>query len=674
MLVGITALSFLGMSPQQTFAAKIESSMSVQQSKKITGTIADAQGPIIGATVKIKGTNHATVTDLDGNYTLNVNAGQTIEITYVGYVMKTIKIGNANKYDAILVEDNNNLNEVVVVGYGTMKKSDISGSSVSLGEKAMKGSIITSLDQSLQGRAAGVTAVSTSGAPGTASTIRVRGTATINSNAEPLYVIDGVIFQGGSTSGSGLGFGDKLDNGSASSVSPLSTINPADIVSMEILKDASATAIYGAQGANGVVLITTKRGKAGEAKFSYDGMAAWSRQTKRLDMLNLREFGEYYNDFVAAGIGGLKEDPYYSDISLLGKGTNWQDAIFQTAFQQQHQIAAQGGTEKIQYYISAGYMSQDGTIIGSKFDRLSVRANLDAQLKKWLKVGLSATFTDSNDNLKLTDGAEGIVNFALTSLPEAPIYDVYGNYASFARDNYNIHNPIAKAMEHNNWLNRKKLAGNIYAEVTPIKHLTWRTELGYDLGYSKAEVYNNEINLYNWKEPNESSIQKNNNTFWQLKNYVTYNNTFAKKHSVTAMLGQECWESKWDYTKVRNKKLPSDAVPNPVLGTGTATIGVGFGSAAMASFFTRWTYSYDSRYNATYTYRYDGSSNFGPNNRGLVSIHSLPAGDSLTRSLCKPLQANGSAMVNCVLVGDRLVTPISNRMYGVSTCSRFTPP
>ena len=165
-------------------------------------------------------------------------------------------------------------------------------------------------------------------------------------------------------------------------------------------------------------------------------------------------------------------------------------------------------------------MSQDGTIIGSKFDRLSVRANLDAQLKKWLKVGLSATFTDSNDNLKLTDGAEGIVNFALTSLPEAPIYDVYGNYASFARDNYNIHNPIAKAMEHNNWLNRKKLAGNIYAEVTPIKHLTWRTELGYDLGYSKAEVYNNEINLYNWKEPNESSIQKNNNTFWQLKNYV----------------------------------------------------------------------------------------------------------------------------------------------------------
>ena len=429
LLAGIAALGILGISPQQTYAAQIVNNQAVQQTKKITGSVTDAMGPIIGATVKVKGTSNATVTDMDGNYMLNVSPGQTVEITYVGYITKNFKVGAQNKYDITLVEDNNNLQEVVVVGYGTMKKSDISGSSVSLGEKAMKGSIITSLDQSLQGRAAGVTAVSTSGAPGTASTIRVRGTATINSNAEPLYVIDGVIFQGGNSSGSSLGFGDALDNGSASSVSPLSTINPADIVSMEILKDASATAIYGAQGANGVVLITTKRGKAGEAKFSYDGMVAWSRQTKRLDMMNLREFGDYYNDFVAAGFGGVKEDPYYSDVSLLGKGTNWQDAIFQTAFQQQHQIAAQGGTDKIQYYVSAGYMNQDGTIIGSKFDRLSVRTNLDAQLKKWLKLGLSATFTDSNDDLKLTDGAEGIVGFALTSLPEAPIYDIDGNYA-----------------------------------------------------------------------------------------------------------------------------------------------------------------------------------------------------------------------------------------------------
>ena len=623
-LAGVCSLMLMSYSPQAFALPGLSTPPAVQQAKKVSGVVQDAMGPVIGASVKIKGTGTGVATDFDGKFTLSVNPGATLVVSYIGYVTKEVKVGNQTSLVINLQEDKQLLDEVVVVGYGTMKKSDISGSSVNLGEKAMKGSIISSLDQSLQGRAAGVTAVSTSGAPGTASSIRVRGTATINSNAEPLYVIDGVIVQSSNTSGSSLGFGDALDNGPTSTVSPLSTINPADIVSMEILKDASATAIYGAQGANGVVLITTKRGKAGEAKFSYDGMVAWSRQTKRLDMMNLREFGDYYNDFVASGFGGIKEDPYYSDVSLLGKGTNWQDAIFQTAFQQQHQVSAQGGTEKIQYYVSAGYMNQEGTIIGSEFNRLSVRANLDAQLKSWLKLGLSATFSDSNDNLKLTDGAEGIVGFALSSLPEAPIYDIDGNYASFARENYSIHNPIAKAMEQNNMLNRKKLNGNIYAEITPIKNLVWHAEIGYDIGYSKAEIYNNAIDLPNWKESNESSIQKNNNTYWQLKNYITYNNTFAEKHSLTAMVGQECWESKWDYTRVANTNLPSDAVHNPQLGTGTATINSGFGSSSMASFFTRWTYSYDNRYNATYTYRYDGSSNFGPNNRW-AGFHSAAA-------------------------------------------------
>ena len=623
-LAGVCSLMLMSYTPQASALPGLSTPPAVQQAKKVSGVVQDAMGPVIGASIKVKGTNTGVATDFDGKFTLSVNPGATLVVSYIGYVTKEVKVGNQTSLVINLQEDKQLLDEVVVVGYGTMKKSDISGSSVNLGEKAMKGSIISSLDQSLQGRAAGVTAVSTSGAPGTASSIRVRGTATINSNAEPLYVIDGVIVQSSNTSGSSLGFGDALDNGPTSTVSPLSTINPADIVSMEILKDASATAIYGAQGANGVVLITTKRGKAGEAKFSYDGMVAWSRQTKRLDMMNLREFGDYYNDFVASGFGGIKEDPYYSDVSLLGKGTNWQDAIFQTAFQQQHQVSAQGGTEKIQYYVSAGYMNQEGTIIGSEFNRLSVRANLDAQLKSWLKLGLSATFSDSNDNLKLTDGAEGIVGFALSSLPEAPIYDIDGKYASFARENYSIHNPIAKAMEQNNMLNRKKLNGNIYAEVTPIKNLVWHAEIGYDIGYSKAEIYNNAIDLPNWKESNESSIQKNNNTYWQLKNYITYNNTFAEKHSLTAMVGQECWESKWDYTRVANTNLPSDAVHNPQLGTGTATINSGFGSSSMASFFTRWTYSYDNRYNATYTYRYDGSSNFGPNNRW-AGFHSAAA-------------------------------------------------
>ena len=206
-------------------------------------------------------------------------------------------------------------------------------------EKKMKGSIITNLDQAFAGRVAGVTSMATSGAPGSSTSIRVRGQATINAGAEPLYVIDGVIWNNSNSSGASVGLGDRLGNGSVSSVSPLSTINPADIVSMEILKDASATAIYGAQGANGVVLITTKHGKTGEAKFSYDGMVAWQHQGKRIDMLNLREFAEFYNDMVAQG--GATADATLSDPSVLGKGTNWQDALVETRFER-HLLAHLG--------------------------------------------------------------------------------------------------------------------------------------------------------------------------------------------------------------------------------------------------------------------------------------------------------------------------------------------
>ena len=581
------------------------------QQRNVQGMVTDPNGePIIGASVVVKGTTNGTITDFDGKFTLsNVPEKGIITITYIGYKGQDIPVAGKSTLKVTLAEDTETLDEVVVVGYGTQKKSDVTGSMVSVGAKELKSRPTANVFEAMQGKAAGVD-IRTSDRPGEVGDIFIRGSRSLSASSQPLYVVDGVPLNGTV----GKTHEENLDN-----VSPrggtLESLNPSDIESVEVLKDASATAIYGAQGANGVVLITTKRGRAGEAKFSYDGMMAVSRQTKRLDMLNLRGFGGYYNDFVASGFGGVKEDPYYSDVSLLGVGTNWQDAIFQTAFQQQHQVSAQGGTEKIQYYVSAGYMDQEGTIIGSDFNRLSLRVNLDAQLKKWLKLGLSATFADSNDDIKLADGAEGIVGFALTSLPEAPIYDIDGNYASFARENYSIHNPIAKAMEHNNMLNRKKLSGNIYAELTPVKNLTWHAELGYDIGYSKAEVYNNAIDLPNWKEANESSIQKNNNTFWQLKNYVTYNNTFAEKHSVSAMVGQECWESKYDYTKVANSNLPSDAVHNPMLGTNTPTIGAGFGSSSMASFFTRWTYSYDNRYNATYTYRYDGSSNFGPNNR-----------------------------------------------------------
>lgn len=591
----------------------------------VTGKVTDQTGlPVIGASVIEDGTQNGAITDLDGNYILEVGEGAALTVSSIGYKdIRFTVIPGQTVYNATLQEDSELLDEVVVVGYGTMKRSDLSGASVSVSEDALKGSVISSLDQSLQGRAAGVSAVTTSGAPGSSSSIRVRGQATINANAEPLYVIDGVIVQGGGNSGADFGLADALGNGRVSTISPLSTINPADIVSMEILKDASATAIYGAQGANGVVLITTKRGKAGDAKISYDGMFAVSQQTRRLDMMNLREFAQFYNDLAVVG---EMSDPseVYSDPSILGVGTNWQDAIFRTAYQHQHQLSVSGGTEKVQYYVSGSYMDQQGTIIGSNFNRFSVRTNLDAQLKKWIKLGLNVTFANTNDDLKLADSNQGLIYYSLTTRPDIPIYDLDGNYASIVDEHNTNPNPIGIAMEDDILLNRQKLTGSIFADITPVKHLVWRTELGFDFGWSKAERYKPMLDFGNWtRDTNESSIQNNRNTFWQLKNYLTYSNTWGK-HSVTAMVGHEMWESRYEFASVFNNGLPSDEVHNPALGTGDPSISAGFGSSSMASVFTRETYNYDDRYLLTYTFRYDGSSNFGPDNRW-AGFHSVAA-------------------------------------------------
>ena len=596
--------------------------VSLMAQTRVTGRVTDNTGEgVIGASVMEKGTTNGAVTDLDGNYAISVRQGATLVFSSIGYKEQEIVVAGQSVINVLLLEDTELLDEVVVVGYGTMKRSDLSGASVSMREEDLKSSIITNLDQSLQGRAAGVTAVQTSGAPGSSSSIRVRGQATVNANAEPLYVIDGVIVQGGGNAGADFGLGG-LGNGRVSTISPLATINPADIVSMEILKDASATAIYGAQGANGVVLITTKHGKAGDAKFSYDGMFAVSRQGSRIDMMDLRQFAGYYNDLVEQGLVG--RNAYYADPSILGKGTNWQDEVFRTAFQHQHQISAQGGSDKVQYYVSGSYMDQQGTIIGSNFDRISFRTNLDAQLKEWFKLGVNATYAVTNDDIKLADGQEGVIFYSLSTLPDIPVYDLDGNYSTTVREGYTSANPVALAMLDQNLLNRQKLTGNVYAELTPVNHFTFRSEVGFDVSHSNATTYKPMVNLGGWQRgSNSMSEQNNSSTYWSLKNYLTYANSFGK-HSITAMIGQEAWESRWRHLGASNKDLPSDDIHNLQLATGTPTVNSGFGSSAMASFFTRETYNYDDRYMATYTFRRDGSSNFGPDNRW-ANFHSFAA-------------------------------------------------
>ena len=618
--------------PVMLFVALLCLSFQAIAQTEVKGVVYDGTdgSPMIGVKIMVTGTTTGTITDFDGNYTIKVPQGKTLTFSSVGFKSQTIDPKGRTTIDVTLEEDSKVLNDVVVVGYGTMKKSDISGASVTIGEDAVKGSLITSLDQSFQGRVAGIQATNTSGAPGSSSSIRVRGQATINANAEPLYVIDGVIVQNGgnggqnSQSGSSFGLGDALGNGPVSTISPLATIDPSDIVSMEILKDASATAIYGAQGANGVVLITTKHGKAGEAKFTYNGNFAVNRQQKRLDMMNLREYAGYYNSLVDMG-EIYENNPMLADPSILGKGTNWQDAVFQTALQHSHQVSAQGGTDKVQYYASGSYMDQEGTIIGSNFNRFSFRTNLDAQMKSWLKFGMTAAYSNSNDDLKLADSNEGLIYYSLTTPPNIPIYNVDGSYSSVSQEGYTSPNPIAIAMEDEILLNRQKLNGNFFFDVNPFKFLTWHTELGYDFNWSTSKTYEPTLTLgtYN-RTQNSASQNKSSSKFWSLKNYLTWSQQFDK-HNVTGMVGQELWESRYDWMQISSSGLPSDDVHSPALGDlDSQKFNNGFGSSSMASFFTRWTYSYNNRYNATYTYRYDGSSNFGPNNRW-AGFHSVAA-------------------------------------------------
>lgn len=607
------------------FLALLLSFPSIAQQRRISGTVVDAKdkSAMIGANIIEKGTSRGTVADIDGKFSLEVaSSNSVLIISSIGYKTLEVSVGNRTSLNIEMNEDTELLEEVVVVGYGTMKKSDISGASVSVGEDAIKGSVITNLDQALQGRVAGVNSVMTSGAPGSSVSIRVRGQATINANSEPLYVIDGVIVQGGGYSGSSFGLGSALGNGSTSTISPLSTINPSDILSMEILKDASATAIYGSQGANGVVLITTKRGKAGEAKFTYEGMVGFQRQAARLEMMDLREFAEYSNS-VSAESNTLDSRTEFEDPSILGVGTNWQDAIFRIAPMNQHQISAQGGTDNIKYYVSGSFMNQLGTIIGTEFNRYSFRTNLDSQLKKWLKLGVNAMYSSTAERLGLADSDEGIVNYSLLTPPDIPIYDLDGNYASVVREGYTRINPIAMALDEDILLDRNKLVGSIYADITPLKNLIWHSELGYDISNSKGERFQPAVKYGNWsREKNMSSIQRNNNLFWQLKNYLTYSGS-KDRHNYTVMFGQEMWESSYEYESVSSTGLPSNDVHNPALGS-DPQINAGFGSAAMASFFGRGTYNFDDRYMGTYTFRRDGSSNFGPKNRW-ANFHSFAA-------------------------------------------------
>jgi TonB-dependent starch-binding outer membrane protein SusC len=353
------------------------------QNKQISGTVTDDNGlPLTGATITVKSTRLATTTGAKGQFSINVPAGaSTLVVSYIGMEPKEVAIQGKSEVDVSLKANTSTLGEVVVIGYGTARRSNVTTSISSVSEKDIKNLPVAGADQAIQGKVAGVTVTNNGGQPGGGVSVRIRGITNATGSNEPLYVIDGVQMGGENTTLQQ----NALGGGSGSTTqSALAMINPSDIASIDILKDASAQAIYGSKGANGVILITTKRGRGGEGKIAYDTYFGWQQIPKKLDVMNLNQYATYLNSLVgevrAAG-SGMDSVGEFKNPAVLGPGTDWQDEIYQTGMMQNHQLSFSGGQGKTNYYFSGNYFDQVGTLVETKFRRYNLKFNLDHQIK-----------------------------------------------------------------------------------------------------------------------------------------------------------------------------------------------------------------------------------------------------------------------------------------------------
>jgi TonB-linked SusC/RagA family outer membrane protein len=598
-------------------------------SKLISGSVQDEKGnPLQGASISIKNVKNSTVaTDANGNFVIKVPAAQkAITVSYVGMNPVEIALDGKTNVSVVLKGADSKLGEVVVVGYGTRRRSDVTTSISSISEKDIKNLPVAGIDQAMQGKVAGVTVTNNSGQPGGGVSVRVRGITSVNGN-EPLYVIDGVPIAAQNTSLQQ----NFLGGGSGQTTqSVLATLNPADIASVDILKDASAQAIYGSRAANGVVLINTKRGKSGEGKISYDTYYALQQVPKKLKVMNLQQFARYQNSLLADinGVTGGNQDTVgeFKNPSILGAGTDWQDEIYQTGHIQSHQLAFSGGQGKTNYYFSGGYFDQLGTLIETKFRRYTLRLNVDHQVKSWFKAGISANLSRSNQKIGLSDGFDAVTSTVLYNSPAAPVRDVYGNFITqtiIGGSQFgNPSNPVAIASFRDVRAVNTKAFGALYGELEFTKGLTWRSEFNYDfnLGVNKAyqpfvpnpdPQQNAVINISKLRE------ERNNSMYYAVKNYLNYNANFDK-HAVFATFGHEAQFSEYDYINASRENLQLN-LPSIAAGASgnnsNETIGAGNGRWSMESYFARLSYTFNNKYSINATVRRDGSSSFGPGKR-----------------------------------------------------------
>ena len=597
------------------FLLLLMASTAYSQSRSVTGTVTDeSDSPMPGVNVIIKGTTVGTTTDVNGNYTLQANSGDIIVVSFIGYTAQEIQVANQTRIDLKLQEDVATLQEVVVVGYGVQRRSDLTGAIASVSGEDVRQSITTSFDQALQGRVAGVQITQNTGQPGGAVSMRIRGTTSLTGSSEPLYVIDGIQVGGDAQGIAGFDWQGGAGGQQTGAVNPLASINPNDIESIEVLKDASATAIYGSRAANGVVIITTKRGKKGTSTLSYNGYYAIQDVYKTFDMMDLPEYAAYNNE-IAQEVASITANERFADPSLLGRGTDWQAAIFQPAPMQSHNLTLAGGSENIRYMISGGFMQQDGIVIGSDFERYNTRINVESTVRKGVDIGMNLSVSRRDETITLNDGGDGVISQAAQMPPHIPIRDFNGNYAGPDQQNASSQissNPVGLALLRNNTVLNNRVMANLYGDIQIIEGLKFRSEVSADFGNTKNNAFQP---TYNWgrgiSNPiSRLAIRNDENFFWLWKNYATYSRQFGG-HDITAMAGVEAQKSTYAGMTAYKFNVPND-IPTMNQGDAASILNTGYqGWNSLASYFARVNYAFNDRYLLTATIRRDGSSRFG---------------------------------------------------------------
>ncbi|MDJ1501031.1 TonB-dependent receptor [Xanthocytophaga agilis] len=574
------------------------------QAKSITGKVTDDKGgELPGVSVLIKGTNNGTVTNSEGRYTLSVsNPDAVLVFSFIGYISEETSLNGRSTIDVQLLPDITSLTEVVVVGYGTQKKSDVTGAIVSVNEKTLREVPAANLSQALQGRAAGLQIQPTGTRPGSVGQIRVRGERSLGGSNDPLLVVDGIPYDGS-----------------------INDLNPSDIKSLEILKDASATAIYGSRGANGVIIITTQRGQAGKPVVSYNGYQGVTTVARKYHLFNAEEF-QKMRDVSGYGVAaGAPYLPVELESISMGRSTDWQDLLYKNGKVMNHELSVGGGTENTQYSFGGGYYKETAVLPGQSFQRYSLRMTIDQKIGKRVKIGFNTMNT-----FGITDGESvGAMYSILSTSPLVPAYDANGaiiNQPSYPREDQ--YSPLL-LNNKDSWAERRKRIrtfNSLYGEVEILEGLKYRLNIGLDYRQDQYGSYAGKFTPMNNGTTSTATVDNGSAYNYTIENLLTYDKTIAEKHrfGVTGLYSIQQSES--NNTRISATDLVADYIQYYNLGLSNSTAIVssdnqGYSKRVILSYMGRINYSYDDRYLLTVTGRLDGSSVLAAGNKW----HAYPA-------------------------------------------------